>query len=197
MLSVSSQDSSFCLNSSESNQKIEDLISIFNRCFSNSENTQLIVGEEEPIYLPWGHNGVEHAQVVFAHGFFASALHEIAHWCIAGTQRRGKVDYGYWYEPDGRTPADQERFAAVEAEPQAIEWMLSKACGKKFNISLDNLSLDHNDFIAFKESVLSQALWMQENGLPARAEIFRKALAQFYGTEADIQAYDFSLEPLL
>src|SRR5690606_39383874 len=44
------------------------------------------------------------ARVVFAHGFFASALHEIAHWCIAGDYRRTLHDYGYWYCPDGRTP---------------------------------------------------------------------------------------------
>ncbi|PPS58814.1 hypothetical protein CRX72_23640 [Pantoea sp. BRM17] len=61
----------------------------------------LIKGDDEPIYLPADAESPWH-RVVFAHGFYASALHEISHWCIAGDARRQQVDFGYWYCPDGR-----------------------------------------------------------------------------------------------
>ncbi len=40
--------------------------------------------------------------------FFASALHEISHWCVAGKARREQVDFGYWYCPDGRDAMTQK-----------------------------------------------------------------------------------------
>ena len=43
------------------------------------------------------------------------------HWCLAGTRRRQRVDYGYWYAPEGRDEAQQAAFFAVEAAPQALE----------------------------------------------------------------------------
>ncbi len=53
--------------------------------------------------------------------FYASALHEIAHWCIAGENRCQQVDYGYWYEPNGRSEERQFEFEKVEVKPQALE----------------------------------------------------------------------------
>ena len=81
---------------------IQDIIAIFDRVFSTRENTRLIKGNDEPWYIP-ANKDCNYHQVVFAHGFFSSALHELAHWCIAGKERRLKVDYGYWYEEDGRS----------------------------------------------------------------------------------------------
>ncbi|MGC6745047.1 elongation factor P hydroxylase [Escherichia coli] len=46
-------------------------------------NTRLIKGDDEPIYLP-ADAEVPYNRIVFAHGFYASAIHEISHWCIAG-----------------------------------------------------------------------------------------------------------------
>ena len=195
MLSVPSKD---CPESGlfQCSEEVQDLIFVFNACFDASENTRLVRGNEEPIYLPWGHQGVSFAQVVFAHGYFASALHEIAHWCIAGRQRRHKIDYDYWYESDGRSLEDQARFAAVEAKPQAIEWIFSVACGKKFNISLDNLSVDHSQFGDFRMAVWQQAITLQMQGLPERAERFRQALVHTYNTESDLKKYDLDLKQL-
>lgn len=59
---------------------------------------------------------------------------------IAGEQRRLLPDLGYWYAPDGRTAEQQALFEQVEIKPQAIEWLFSKAFGRKFRVSLDNLT---------------------------------------------------------
>ncbi|PTB87505.1 transporting ATPase, partial [Pseudidiomarina aestuarii] len=69
------------------------LIELFAECFERSYRTRLVAGEDEPYYQPATTEQL--AEVVFAHGFFASALHEIAHWCIAGSRRRTQFDYGY------------------------------------------------------------------------------------------------------
>ena len=76
----------------------EQLIEIFNSCFADEFNTRLIKGDDEPIYLP-ADAEVPYNRIVFAHGFYASAIHEISHWCIAGKARRELVDFGY-FEPD-------------------------------------------------------------------------------------------------
>ncbi len=54
----------------------EDLIRLFDQTFLESENTRLIRGDGEPVYLPASSLSHYH-QVVFAHGYFASALHEV------------------------------------------------------------------------------------------------------------------------
>ena len=77
-----------------------DIIRIFNQCFEREYNTKLVKGGEEPIYLPAGEGRPYHA-IYFARGFYSSALHEIAHWLVAGKARRKLEDFGYWYEPDG------------------------------------------------------------------------------------------------
>ena len=75
-----------------------DLIRIFNSLFRESHGTVLVKGGDEPVYLP-ACDRFPHHRLVFAHGYFASALHESAHWCIAGAQRRLLEDFGYWYLP--------------------------------------------------------------------------------------------------
>lgn len=76
----------------------EQLIEIFNSCFADDFNTRLIKGDDEPIYLP-ADAEVPYNRIVFAHGFYASAIHEISHWCIAGKARRELVDFGYLNRP--------------------------------------------------------------------------------------------------
>ena len=160
-----------------------DLVSIFDRLFSVSENTRLVSGGGEPEYLP-ADTEVPYHRVIFAHGFYESALHEIAHWCIAGAERRKLVDYGYWYEPDGRSAERQREFEQVEVKPQALEWILSEACGRKFHISTDNLDGDPDAVELgrqkFRGAVVKQAAWYLENGLPKRAEILIEALLDYY-----------------
>mgnify|MGYP005995549953 FL=1 len=122
--------------------------------------------------------------MIFAHGFYASALHEISHWCIAGVERRLLPDYGYWYEPDGRSAERQREFEQVEVKPQAIEWILSEACGRRFYISTDNLDGDPVEVEAgrrqFTAAVVVQANKYIESGLPKRAEILKQALLDYY-----------------
>ncbi len=84
------------------NHEYQDLIAIFNDTFLETFNTKLELGGDEPIYLPADQEHPHH-RIIFARGFYASALHEIAHWCVAGPERRLLEDFGYWYEPDGRT----------------------------------------------------------------------------------------------
>lgn len=104
----------------------EQLIEIFNSCFADDFNTRLIKGDDEPIYLP-ADAEVPYNRIVFAHGFYASAIHEISHWCIAGKARRELVDFGYWYCPDGRDAQTQSQFEDVEVKPQALDWLFCVA----------------------------------------------------------------------
>ena len=102
----------------------------------------------------------------------------MAHWCIAGEQRRTQVDYGYWYQPDGRDQIQQQRFLKVEARPQALEWIFSQAAGQRFRLSLDNLNSDTDDSQVreFADAVTSEANAFVSQGLPARAELFFQGL---------------------
>ncbi len=160
----------------------DDLIRLFNACFALTHNTQLIRGDDEPIYLP-ADEQIPYHRVVFAHGFFSSALHECAHWLIAGETRREQIDYGYWYVPDGRTAAQQAQFQQVEVKPQALEWILSEAAGFRFQFSIDNLNGENTDSESFKFAVQQQVLQYREQGFFDRAEQFHCALHDFYDLE--------------
>lgn len=163
----------------------DDLIVIFNRLFAAPNNTILEKGGDEPLYQPAGVDRNQH-RVVFRHDYFASALHEIAHWCIAGTKRHAQIDYGYWYAPDGRTQQQQRSFEQVEVKPQALEWIFSAAASYKFTVSNDNLTAGEASNHAFEHAVHQQVLKYGEQGLPSRAESFRLGLAQFYGSNATL-----------
>lgn len=170
---------------------VNDLIELFNHCFKESENTILVRGGDEPIYLPSDCKN-PHNQVIFAHGYFSSALHEISHWCIAGKERRKQVDFGYWYEPDGRTVEQQQAFEVVEVKPQAIEWIFSVAAGVKFNISADNLGGEVSPTAdLFRENVRTQAVKYLETGLPNNGQEFTQALINYYGTRDHMVASSF------
>ena len=175
--------------------QISDLIRLFNGLFAVSEQTVLQAGNDEPMYLPRDAQFPYH-RIVFAHGFFASALHELAHWCIAGHERRQKVDYGYWYEPDGRSAAQQHVFAAVEAKPQALEWIFAKACDHPFVISLDNLSGEAIDTMPFKQAIMQEIEQLITNGLPYRARILHQAMADFYHQPQALPDYHFEIRSL-
>ena len=169
--------------------QIQDITAIFNQCFAKAFNTRLVKGNDEPIYLPAGASDIgipaqSFAQVVFAHGYYASALHEIAHWCLAGAKRREQVDFGYWYCPDGRSAEQQAEFQKVEIKPQAIEWGLCLAAGFEFNVSCDNLSGDEfgqqPDHRAFRAQVHDQVKVYLAKGFPVRAQSLMTALCEFY-----------------
>ncbi len=162
----------------------QQLIEIFSDCFLEEFNTCLVRGEDEPIYLPADDSHPQH-RIIFAHGYYASALHEISHWCIAGAERRKLVDFGYWYCPDGRDEATQSQFEAAEIKPQALEWMFSVAAGFAFNVSCDNLNGDYEpDRIAFQRKVQAQVTGWLQQGVPARPARFIAGLQAYYATPA-------------
>jgi elongation factor P hydroxylase len=169
----------YMLEDEEKQFDVAKLIQLFDDTFFADYHTRLVKGADEPLYLPAGEE-TDYAQIVFAHGYFSSALHEISHWCIAGPERRKQVDYGYWYAPDGRTPAQQAEFEAVEVLPQAIEWAFCLACGLKFNVSVDNLNGETGDVLAFKSSVAYKLSQLLTHGFPERAEIFLEVLRAHY-----------------
>ena len=166
------------LNKGISHQTLEvaRLESIFNDLFKCSEATILRSGAEEPLYFPASETGGLHT-IFSTRDYVSSALHEISHWCIAGEARRQLVDYGYWYEPDGRTAEQQHQFERVEVKPQALEWLFTEACAQVFRLSVDNINQpDVRASAAFRNSVHAQALFYLERGLPDRAERFLQAL---------------------
>ncbi|QTD60066.1 elongation factor P hydroxylase [Acinetobacter towneri] len=134
-------------------EQVDWLILHFNHWFSHL-NVNLVKGDFEPEYFPA--TATQPARIQFAHGFFNSALHEISHWSIAGEQRRLLPDLGYWYAPDGRTQEQQALFEQVEIKPQAIEWLFAQAFGRKFRVSLDNLTGEGGDGRTFKDNVFAQ-----------------------------------------
>jgi elongation factor P hydroxylase len=178
---------SVAMQDSVSRHDIHDLIRLFNDEFERSENTVLARGEDEPVYLPADARHPRH-RVIFAHGFYASALHEVAHWCIAGQARRLLVDYGYWYCPDGRSAPEQAEFERVELKPQALEWAFSLAAGFRFDVSVDNLSGIAIDRAGFRRKVYAQLKRYYVDGLPPRAERFIRRLQACYGLRFELPA---------
>lgn len=183
----------------QDNHKIEEIIRIFDDCFYNEFNTRLEKGGDYPIYLPafLEEDGVAcerpYHVILFAHGYYSSALHEISHWLVAGKARRELEDFGYWYEPDGRSEERQREFEQVEVKPQAIEWILATAANFRYFASSDNLTGNPGDNTAFKQAVYQQVKHYAENGLPKRAETLRHALSQFYGTANKIELEKFEI----
>lgn len=173
--------------------QIDTLIELFNRQFLPLRNTELVCCEPEPIYRPADAQHSHH-RIIFAHGFFASALHEIAHWCIAGHARRQLEDFGYWYEPDGRSAAQQKAFEQVEVKPQALEWIFSVSAGFPFVFSADNLNGEVGISDSFKQNVLKQVHQYLSHGMPEDAAIWSRQLLDHYRPGDQLTLDAFSLE---
>lgn len=170
--------------------RVEDLEQVFNACFQTTWQTRLVSGALEPIYRPAEH-GQELAEIHSTRDYFSSALHEIAHWCIAGPERLKLEDYGYWYEPDGRNEATQRLFEKVEYKPQALEWVFTKACQARFRLSVDNVGQPElKPSESFIEAVTQQARIYAASGLPERARIFVEALKAHYRTDEPLLSVD-------
>ncbi len=168
------------------NLRLATIVGLFDQLFHSDFNTQLLGGAEEPIYIPAGlilnepdyTDAEEYHRLYFRHDYLSSALHESAHWCIAGAQRREQLDFGYWYSPDGRTVGQQQLFEQAEVKPQALEWMFSVACGQRFRVSADNLASDQGASAAFTQAVVSQVQsWCTGSDLPPRGQLFIQGLA--------------------
>jgi elongation factor P hydroxylase len=117
----------------------------FEECFA-SYDTVLEGGAREPLYQP-SHQG-KPAKLVFREDYPASALHEIAHWCIAGARRRQQEDFGYEYIFGPRSPEQQDAFFAAELKTQSLERAFATALGLEFRPSADNLNADVEAFSA-------------------------------------------------
>lgn len=154
-----------------------DLERVFRDCFYVDFRTVLVGGGEEPLYLPSPSPTERPHRIVYRADYCASALHEVAHWCLAGVDRRRLEDYGYWYAPDGRSAAEQSAFEQAEARPQALEWILTEVGGFEFNMSADNLESGVGPSPNFARAVERERDRILESGLPDRAERFRAALA--------------------
>jgi elongation factor P hydroxylase len=154
----------------------EQICETFNGCFAQT-HTKLVGGASEPLYEP----GEREARLYFREDYASSALHEIAHWCIAGADRRQQPDYGYWYR-EKRDIKQQRTFETVEVKPQALEWIFSVAAGVGFRLSRDNFdesTLDMNEFSAEVHAAVIALL----DGLPPRGERFIHALVAQTGNK--------------
>jgi len=155
---------------------LKHIVSSFNYAFKQTHKTILVGGAEEPLYRP-SELGSDYSIVYFKEDFVASALHEIAHWCLAGSERRKRVDYGYWYEAK-RDEKAQNKFEELEIKPQSVEWILSNAAGVSFCVSADNLSLKKHCHNPFKEKVRLEAKNYLLSGLPKRVSQIAGLLSQ-------------------
>lgn len=173
---------------------VQLLEKLFNDLFEKTEKTILISGAEEPLYLPINENNKLN-RIFSTKDYFSSALHEISHWCVAGVKRRELVDYGYWYEPDGRSQEQQLLFEKVEVKPQALEWLFTEASGQKFGLSVDNVNQpEMKPSEDFKVRVYHQVQAYLEDGLPDRAQLFLTALLyHFKANSPHLNLNDFDL----
>lgn len=175
-----------------------EIAGVFNQTFSRYR-VVMCGGFDEPLYLP--PSAVRHgdkagqgiAEIRYTRDYSASALHEAAHWCIAGQRRRAHTDYGYFYVPPPRSAVDRRTFEDAELTAQALESILAQACGIEFRISADDLGTDTEITKLFARRVERYARQWVTSGLPPRASIFygalrrtRQAVAGHTGVEAGV-----------
>lgn len=168
---------------------------VFEQQFRESHRVELKGGAREPLYLP-AEKTQEYHQVIYTFDYPASALHELAHWCLASDEQLQLRDWGHWYLPDGRSVEQQKSFQRAEARIQALEWILSCAAGRLFRESSDNLSGEALDEYFFKKAIYQQVLVFCERGLPPRARQLAQAFAQACHREFNLLPASFSLEAL-
>ena len=160
-----------------------DLERAFSDCFLGEYRTLLVGGGDEPVYLPSAEPEVSPHRVIYRADYFASALHEVAHWCLAGEARRAQEDYGYWYAADGRDAEQQSAFEKAGARPQALEWILSDTVGFDFHLSADNLESGVGPSSSFSDAVGREKARLT-GGLPPRAGRFRATLASLVRSDS-------------
>ncbi len=155
------------------------ILHCFNRIFTHTHGVVMCGGGAEPLYTPPSDG--QPGQLIFREDFASSALHEAAHWCIAGVQRRRQVDFGYAYLPPPRTRAQQQSFYQAEKRVQALESWFAEAAGVGFQVSTDDLSADPTAFcqqVAQTRPLVRR--WMQ-NTRDNRARQFHLGLLRLRG----------------
>ncbi len=151
-----------------------DIRAIFNRLFAARYRISMQGGADEPLYLPpaEGRSGT----IMHTRDFTASALHEAAHWCLAGARRRRLADYGYPYLPPPRPRPAQAQFFRSERRVQALEALFAEAAGQAFCVSLDDFSIGEARRQVFERMVAMEIRCWRANGLPPRAARLYHAL---------------------
>jgi len=157
----------------------------FNGLVGPRYRTVLLGGAAEPLYVPATKR--RPAIIRYTRDYAQSALHELAHWCIAGVERRARADSGYWYEQPPRLPAAQTRFFDVESRVQGLELLLAQLADVRFHVSVDDPDAGAGDFEA---RVIAQAVGWRQRGFTARMAALMVALCPDW--QARLQAFDDS-----
>ncbi len=166
----------------------DTLARLFDHTFSARYAVYMRGGATEPLYLPA--IAQQPAQLVYTYDYPSSVLHEAAHWCLAGAQRRRSVDFGFAYVPTAaRSAQDQVAFEAAEVRTQAIEWRLSLAAGVAFRLSVDSIGRNRRPFL---ERVVQEVQRRLRDGWPRRVQRFAAVLADALGGVADPNWSDFA-----
>ena len=152
----------------------DTIAACFRQRFACRYTVDISGGATEPLYVPAAEGKPAH--IYYREDFAASALHEVAHWCVAGPQRRRLVDFGYGYSPPPRDQQAQQRFFQLELKVQTLESLFAQAAGIDFQPSADNLDASISEFAAqicrAREATLR---WMSESP-DGRAHEFYLAL---------------------
>jgi len=164
-----------------------DIATCFNKTFARSHHTVLVGGALAPYYLP---SARPHRSIIrYRENFAASALHESAHWCMAGQKRLRQRDFGYWYIPSPRTAEESAAFLAAECPVQALEKIFAEAAGLPFRVSLDDLGLELSSRRQeFEAEVTARSVAWREHGLPSRARLLADSLRRWRDNRANGEA---------
>lgn len=132
-----------------------DIADIFNTTLGSSYNTVLLGGSDEPFYFP----SVEGSKsvILYTRDYVRSALHELAHWSIAGEEGRNLIDYGCEYNPPPRTVTEQQDFFLAELKVQALEKIYCDILHLDFCVSSDAFGFDSTNFSIEVESLASSS----------------------------------------
>lgn len=157
----------------------EELATLFNTIFEASHQTVVIGTEDEPHYLPKG-DGRLHHYIFYTQDSYTSLMHEVAHWCRAGLQRRQLPDYGYWYQAENRPPHAQQLYVQSESKTQALEWIFCVAAGLRLQIIPENQPHSFEPSLEFKRSIYDATLNYLRLGLSDRSDRFKQKLLSHY-----------------
>ena len=169
--------------------QLDELVTLLNHHYLGQYNTTIVGGFDEPFYKTFVSE--QAAQIQFSHDYIRSALHELAHWCVAGKERRKLDDFGYWYAADGRNQQQQNEFFQVEIKPQAIEWAYSIVLGINFEASVDNLGTQVQGVDEFNDNLKKQLKQYVTNGFPKRTQEILALFSKYRGIE-DFKTYFIS-----
>ena len=151
------------------------LAQAFNRCFFASHRVLCLGGAAEPAYLPARDAGGV-ALLRYMHDHPASVLHEVAHWCLAGTARRAHVDYDLRYQAPPRTAQARQAFFRAELPVQALECWFARAAGLTFEVSVDDFDCPAAERAAFAGQVAAAHAALACADLCREAKVYTCAL---------------------